>query len=158
MAAAMREAAVQLLTQYALPDQAVALEHAVLASCLQFCDEKNYTSSACNPRFQKLYANTVRKAAHIARLRPDMLSRQDCGLAVAREVLYPDVWKAAFDSHQHRMQYAYETKRVAKTHQYTCPLCKHCECDFYEMQCRSADESMTLFLSCLTCGHQWRIG
>lgn len=162
--ASARATARLLLEEHAPQALATQLEHAALQACLQFCDSKNYTSSITNPRFQKLYTNMVRKAAHLARLRPDLVtggaSAQEllAVLSAPREQLYPEVWGDAAASHRRRMHHAYEPRQVAKTRQYACPRCKQRECDFYEMQCRSADESMTLFLTCLSCGHQWRIG
>ena len=38
-------------------------------------------------------------------------------------------------------------------------LCRKCgqrECTFYEMQTRSADEPMTIFVTCLSCGNRWK--
>lgn len=39
---------------------------------------------------------------------------------------------------------------------YTCRKCKGKKTTQFEMQTRSADEPMTLFITCLNCGNQWR--
>lgn len=43
----------------------------------------------------------------------------------------------------------------------TAARCARSECEgekayFYQLQIRSADEPMTTFYKCTTCGHQWR--
>ena len=38
----------------------------------------------------------------------------------------------------------------------TCGKCKMKKTSSYEMQTRSADEPMTIFATCLCCGHRWR--
>ncbi|KAL7621162.1 RNA polymerase III C11 subunit [Parahypoxylon ruwenzoriense] len=35
-------------------------------------------------------------------------------------------------------------------------VCSGKEAAFYQIQIRSADEPMTSFYKCMTCGHQWR--
>jgi transcription elongation factor S-II len=58
-----------------------------------------------------------------------------------------------------RDQSADKTSRVkANTTALCCGRCKSKECYFYELQTRSADEPMTVFVTCLDCGHRWRTG
>ena len=40
--------------------------------------------------------------------------------------------------------------------EFTCSKCKSTKVTYYQMQTRSADEPMTVFLSCLKCGKRWR--
>lgn len=139
--------------------KAIMMENEVLHNCIEFCNNRNFTSCVTNPRFQKLYSANLRKYINILRRHSHLIDRADGNiLQMSREKIFPDLWQKITENHQQRMIRAYETRRVAKTKQYICPKCKQNECDFYEMQCRSADECMSLFISCLTCGHQWRIG
>jgi len=46
----------------------------------------------------------------------------------------------------------------AKTDMFKCGKCKKRQCSYYEMQVRSADESSTIFITCLNCKNKWRIG
>lgn len=43
------------------------------------------------------------------------------------------------------------------TNQFKCGKCKSRECKYSQAQTRSADEPMTVFVSCLSCGNQWRM-
>lgn len=40
---------------------------------------------------------------------------------------------------------------------YTCRKCGGKKTTHQEMQTRSADEPMTIFITCVTCGNQWKI-
>jgi transcription elongation factor S-II len=39
---------------------------------------------------------------------------------------------------------------------FKCGRCKSMKTTYYEMQTRSADEPMTVFVSCLNCGKNWK--
>jgi transcription elongation factor S-II len=40
---------------------------------------------------------------------------------------------------------------------FTCGRCKKNETSYYQMQTRSADEPMTTFITCVGCGHHWKM-
>jgi len=40
---------------------------------------------------------------------------------------------------------------------FTCGRCKKNETSYYQMQTRSADEPMTTFITCVNCGHHWKM-
>lgn len=40
---------------------------------------------------------------------------------------------------------------------FTCGRCKKNETTYYQMQTRSADEPMTCFITCVGCGHHWKM-
>ena len=73
------------------------------------------------------------------------------------ENLYPEIWKDIIDRELMRTKAAYEPQAVAMTDRYTCGKCKKNRCSYYELQTRSADEPMTTFISCLNCGHRWKM-
>jgi DNA-directed RNA polymerase subunit M/transcription elongation factor TFIIS len=39
---------------------------------------------------------------------------------------------------------------------FKCGRCRSMKTSYYEMQTRSADEPMTVFVSCLNCGKNWK--
>jgi len=39
---------------------------------------------------------------------------------------------------------------------FKCGRCKSVKTTYYQMQTRSADEPMTVFVSCLNCGRNWK--
>lgn len=44
----------------------------------------------------------------------------------------------------------------SKGTEFKCYKCKSNKCTFYALQTRSSDEPMTLFVTCLNCGNNWK--
>jgi transcription elongation factor S-II len=63
------------------------------------------------------------------------------------------VWKKRYDKYNTSVE---SINYVSKTNIYTCKGCKKNECYVYELQTRSADEPMTIFITCVNCGKKWR--
>ena len=68
----------------------------------------------------------------------------------------PENWKELIDEKYRKDKVLYETKKEAMTDQFKCGKCKSRETAYYEMQTRSADEPMTIFITCLNCGNRWK--
>jgi transcription elongation factor S-II len=67
-----------------------------------------------------------------------------------------DKWKSLIEQKIKRDASKYSTNIEASTDMYTCKKCKSKKCTYYELQTRSADESATIFVTCLNCGKNWR--
>ena len=67
---------------------------------------------------------------------------------------YSQKWK------RQKEQSLLNSNMEAKTDLFKCGKCKQRKCSYYEMQIRSADESATIFITCLNpaCKNKWRIG
>ena len=70
--------------------------------------------------------------------------------------LYPENWKELADKQLIREQKILEGNKSRATDQFKCKKCGKRESTYYEMQTRSADEPMTIFITCLNCGKHWR--
>ena len=70
--------------------------------------------------------------------------------------LFPEHWKKIIDEKYNRDKLLYESKQESMTDQFKCSRCKKRECTYYELQTRSADESMTTFITCVPCGNRWK--
>jgi transcription elongation factor S-II len=70
--------------------------------------------------------------------------------------LLPSRWKEQFENQQVREKRQLEGNRSMATDIFLCTKCWKRECTYYEMQTRSADEPMTIFITCLNCGKHWR--
>ncbi|GMH19367.1 hypothetical protein Nepgr_021208 [Nepenthes gracilis] len=44
----------------------------------------------------------------------------------------------------------------ATTDQFKCGRCKQWKCTYYQLQTRSADEPMTIFVTCVNCNNHWK--
>ena len=49
-----------------------------------------------------------------------------------------------------------EKSLMASTDLFECRRCGKRECTYREVQTRSADEPMTIFVLCLGCGNRWK--
>lgn len=72
--------------------------------------------------------------------------------------MYPENWFMLKDKLVQREQKILEGNKSRATDQFKCRRCQKRECTYYELQTRSADEPMTIFITCLNCGKEWRQG
>jgi transcription elongation factor S-II len=72
--------------------------------------------------------------------------------------MYPENWFTLKDKLLQREQKILEGNKSRATDQFKCRRCHKRECTYYELQTRSADEPMTIFITCLNCGKEWRQG
>jgi DNA-directed RNA polymerase subunit M/transcription elongation factor TFIIS len=70
--------------------------------------------------------------------------------------LFPEQWKELSDRQIQREQRLLEGNKGMATNIFKCHGCGKRECTYYEMQTRSADEPMTIFITCLNCGKRWK--
>lgn len=70
--------------------------------------------------------------------------------------LWPENWQSIRDEKMKIEQMRKEAIQARATDMFKCPKCKKCNCTYYELQTRSADEPMTIFITCLECGLKWK--
>lgn len=69
------------------------------------------------------------------------------------QILYRKQW----DNIVKRLDYIdFKKNNMATTDVYECRKCKDRKCHIYQAQTRSADEPMTTFVTCVTCGNNWK--
>jgi transcription elongation factor S-II len=69
--------------------------------------------------------------------------------------LYPEVWQQMVDRQAKKERIQLEGDFSRATDKWMCNGCKMRKCTYYELQTRSADEPMTIFIHCLNCGKRW---
>lgn len=72
------------------------------------------------------------------------------------EGMFPEKWQAILEKEAMLNQSAYEDTQASMAKDITCGKCKKNRISYYELQTRSADEPMTCFYRCLTCGNRWK--
>ena len=73
--------------------------------------------------------------------------------------LAPEVWDPVHADFEARSKRTSDSLRLEpNTEMFTCGRCRSKRCFFYEVQTRSADEPMTVFVTCCDCKHQMRVG
>ena len=75
---------------------------------------------------------------------------------MTHQELFPKKWEKIIEEKIQRDKSKYEINIEATTDEFKCSKCKKRKCTYYELQTRSADEPMTTFVSCLSCGNHWK--
>lgn len=93
--------------------------------------------------------DNIRKAIEEKKLRPHKLP------FMTHQEIYPEKWTTLLEKKTMKEKNMFRSNVLASTDSYTCHRCKKRECTYYQMQTRSADEPMTIFISCISCGNAW---
>ncbi len=144
------------------------LEGGIYAATIAEADRRNVIKHWDNALFTGLYQMTVRTVCThlhprsplknerlLERVRAKEITLENLPHLTAQE-LFPENWKELADRQAIREQKLLEGNKGMATDRYKCGRCGKRECTYYEMQTRSADEPMTIFISCLNCGKRWR--
>jgi transcription elongation factor S-II len=72
--------------------------------------------------------------------------------------MYPEKWRSLIDIQLKRDKHLFEGGADLEyaTDMFKCSRCGKRKCTYYEMQTRSADEAMTVFIKCLICKKEWK--
>jgi len=70
--------------------------------------------------------------------------------------LYESKWKGQIENQKNIEKRRIEGNKSMASDRFLCTRCFKRECSYYEMQTRSGDEAMTIFINCLNCGKNWR--
>jgi DNA-directed RNA polymerase subunit M/transcription elongation factor TFIIS len=149
-------------------DAAQQLECGIYKAACADAEKRNVIKHWDNTLFATLYQTIVRTmCSHLDPASPirnqRLLERLKNGELTLAEIphfspqeLFPENWKELADRQAIREQKLLEGNKGMATDRYKCGRCGKRECSYYEMQTRSADEPMTIFISCLNCGKRWR--
>lgn len=69
--------------------------------------------------------------------------------------LFPEKWQKLVDQQAKMERIQLEGDFSRATDRWQCSTCKERKCTYYELQTRSADEPMTIFIHCLHCQKRW---
>jgi transcription elongation factor S-II len=148
-------------------DEVNELEQTIYRHCLQTSKKKNIVPDWTNLQFLNYY---IRKIRHISvNLHPntyienknlyERYRRGECSIeeiiSLTETELFPERNRELAEKMFLREQRLLEGNKAAATDQFRCPRCSKRQCTFYEMQTRSADEPMTIFIQCVNCGKRW---
>ena len=122
-----------------------------------------------NPIFRKIYVNKcrslytnldnnsyIKNSNLITKVNQNKDFDIDNIASMSYQELFPEIWKQMMDEKYKREKMLYEEKQEAMTDQFKCARCKSRKCTYYELQTRSADEAMTIFITCINCGNRWK--
>ncbi len=75
---------------------------------------------------------------------------------MTHQEMNPEMWRKHIEKKIMRDASKYTNNIQASTDMFTCRKCKSKKCTYYELQTRSADEPATIFITCLSCGKNWK--
>lgn len=144
------------------------LEIGIFNQSLDYSIENKIQLSWSNQQFQNVYNNICRSIYSnliedtyiknknlLTKLKNKEYLPHDLAF-MSREELYPEKWIAIIEKQNRKLKEAYEINEVSMTDLIKCGKCKKNKISYQELQTRSGDESMTIFFTCLSCGHKWR--
>ena len=148
------------------------LEIGIYNWCIDYSNINNIFPGWKNDVFLKMYNNKL--ISVLSNLDPNsylqnthLLKRLKDGEFKPHDIpfmepyeLNPDKWISILKKKRQKEQSLLNSNMEAKTDLFKCGKCKQRKCSYYEMQIRSADESATIFITCLNpaCKNKWRIG
>lgn len=147
--------------------QVSELEAAIYTNCLDDASKHHIIRDWSFPQFRSLYE---RKLRHIcANLEPTsyignthLLARYKKGefrfedlMTWNNTEIFPERNKELAEKQFQREQRLLEGNKANTTDQFYCGRCHKRQCTYYELQTRSADEPMTIFIQCVNCGKRW---
>ena len=134
-----------------------------------YCKNRNISTSMKNITYKNLYVSKARQLYHNLKTDSYINNKQIHKLLKNNKIkfneisnytykqLYPQNWnKYKQDLDILNKDISDFDKEVQTTDAFTCPKCKKKKCVYYELQTRSSDEPMTIFITCLSCNHFFR--
>jgi len=146
------------------------IELSILNYCIDKCKKLNVIPTWDNPNVTYIYIN---KGRHLyENLNPKSYIQNDYLIKeiqkkefdllniayLKREEIMPSKWIPLIEENKHKEEIINQSHSAASTELYVCPNrnCRARKAVYKEVQTRSADEPMTLFLTCLVCGKKWK--
>ena len=149
-------------------DECSDLENEIYKASLHEADEKHIVKDWSINLYESIYKTLLRKIISnlwdksyaknnelMERYKKKEVTFQEI-CSMNHYVLYMSKWSERIEHQKLIEKRQLEGNKSMATDQFLCTRCFKRECTYYEMQTRSADEPMTIFINCLNCGQNWR--
>ena len=137
------------------------LEKGIFNYSLKEADQRKIVKKWDNAFFVQIYLDHLRSI--VTNLRPEILKQIEDGTIKPHKVAFmthhelcPERWATLIETKSKRDKNKFEVNIAASTDAFTCRKCKGNKCTYMQLQTRSADESMTTYVSCITCSARWK--
>ena len=142
---------------------AINIEKAVHNWSLKEANSKKVIKKWDNPYFVQIYLDHLRSVFVNLKKNPKLVDLIKNGELKAQNVPFmthqemcPERWEELIQAKIKRDKNKYEQKIEASTDTFTCRKCRQNKCTYYQLQTKSADEPMSIFIQCTVCGNRWR--
>jgi len=156
-----------IFTDKLAEEQTAVLEHCIFRASLKLAEDEDIRKNWSYPAFCDVYSAIMRRV--VGNLDPTSYVKNNSlwGRLMNNEVtveeltaknyyeLFPENWKTLVDYQAKKERIQLEGDFSRATDKWLCNGCKMRKCTYYELQTRSADEPMTIFIQCLNCGKRW---
>ena len=139
---------------------AITLERAAYNRAVTYLTDRDVPCTWASPLFCACYAMVVRET--VSALCPQLLARIERGEFLPQQVPFmsctevnPGRWREYVRGRQRAIAKQFEVDLSNVTDRFQCHRCKERKCSYFERQTRSADEPMTVFITCVLCNNSW---
>ena len=157
----------QYFTGFLSSNDCILLERAVYNDCITESKKRHIICDWSFPMFERVYERKMRHTC--GNLHPEcyienkgLLERYKRGEFTFEDLMgwrqteiFPERNKELAEKQFQREQRLLEGNKANATDKFFCGRCHKRECTYYELQTRSADEPMTIFIQCINCGKRW---
>lgn len=141
---------------------AVNIEKGIFNYAIEDANRKNLVKKWENTYFVEIYLTRFRTILNNLKtsnyMREQLLQKKwkPHELAfLSHYEMEPERWEALIMEKRERDKNVYDVEQKIDS-EFKCGRCKKNNCTYYQLQTRSADEPMTTFVSCLSCGNRWK--
>lgn len=138
------------------------LEKGIHNWALKEATSKKVVKKWDNPFFVQIYLDHLR-SVYVNLKNEKLIKMVQEGEIKAHEIAFmthqemnPEKWEALIKAKSIRDKNKFELNVEANTDRFTCGKCRSKNCSYMQLQTRSADEPMTIYVSCNQCGKRWK--
>lgn len=139
---------------------AVNLEKGIFNWAMKEAKNKKVVKKWDNPFFVQIYLDHLRSIyVNLQSNQERLIGMVNNGEIKSQEIAFmthqefrPDKWEELLKAKSIKDKSKFEQNVEAMTDTFTCRKCRSKKCSYYLLQTRSADEPMTVFITCLDCG------
>lgn len=153
----------KILTFFSKKSYSENLERGIYNWALKEAKNRKVVKQWSNPYFTRIYLDHLRSIYYNLKRNVHLIELVETKKIKSHEIAFmshqeldPERWTELIRLKSIRDKNKYEQNLEAITDSFTCRKCRSKKCTYYELQTRSADEPMTIFITCLDCGSKWK--
>jgi DNA-directed RNA polymerase subunit M/transcription elongation factor TFIIS len=146
-----------------LNKKAINIEISIFNYAIKEAISKKIIKNWDNPQFIQLYKDRLRSIylnlkknkSFKEKIISEEITMDDL-TKITHQEIFPEKWNDLINRKIKRDDSKFSQNIESMTDMYKCKKCGSKRSTYYELQTRSADESMTIFIRCIDCGNQMK--